>query len=122
MSDWYERMIPETVDLHGPGIYVWEIEGAGIYVGKARRLSRRLRAYPRSVKNIQQHRPYRKSDPDGFREVHRALAAACAEGRKVTLRIAEVCAETDLNVREAYWIGEIGTLNRTLARGVADPT
>ena len=113
MSNWYERLIPDDVNLHGPGIYVWEIEGVGVYVGKARRLSRRIRAYPRSVENIQGGRPYRRSNPDGFRDVHRALAAACAEGRRVTLRIAEVCTEAELSAREAYWIGAIGTLNRT---------
>ena len=33
----------------------------------------------------------------------------------MTLWIAEVCTEADLSAREAYWIGEIGTLNRTTA-------
>lgn len=116
MSDWYERRISEDVNLHGPGIYVWEIDGVGTYVGKARRLAKRLPAYPRSVRNIQGGRPYRRNNPDGFREVHKALAAACAEGRRVTLWIAEVCTEDELNAREAYWIGQIGTLNRTLGR------
>lgn len=115
MGDWYTIELPD-----GPGIYRWTIEPPDgppqVYIGKARRLSLRLRQYIKNVENLRGGRDYRKGDPTGFRVVHVALAEAVEKRHKVTLSIVEACAEEDLSTREAYWIAKSGTLNGTVAK------
>lgn len=72
-------------------IYMWEIHDeddtlTGRYVGKAKGGSKRPRRhYKRNVRRLLQNRPYRKSNPEGYRKVHRHLAKADRLGHKITL-------------------------------------
>ena len=82
---------PQGVTLDKPGIYEWAItypDGSiRRYVGKYTRRSRPMREYHANVERILDQRPYRKASPEGFRRVHRELAAAASEGRTVVLTI-----------------------------------
>ncbi|MCP9482717.1 hypothetical protein NNA36_12170 [Shimia sp. CNT1-13L.2] len=97
-----------------PGIYSWEIEGRGVYVGKYTRKSRPLSEYNKNVRNLLNGKPYRRSKPDGFREIHRALAEAVTLERTIILKLVENCPSELLNERERHWIAQIarGDLNR----------
>ncbi|WP_199711893.1 hypothetical protein [Alginatibacterium sediminis] len=72
-------------------IYMWEIHGedgalTGCYVGKAKGGSKRpKRHYKRNVRRLLQNQPYRKSNPEGYRKVHRALTEATRCGHRITL-------------------------------------
>lgn len=94
-------------DLHGAGIYLWQV-GDESYVGKASRLSRRLHQYLRNVDRIETGRPYRRANPDGFRRIHRALHAAKAGNARVMLTILESCERGPcLLDRERHWIAKL---------------
>lgn len=107
---WYRVEIVSGVDLAKPGIYEWRIDGVGTYIGKYTRATRPFREYALNVARIQQGRPYRSRKPNGFRRIHRELAAA--KGRvAITLTILENVAPERLAIREAEVIRERGTLN-----------
>ena len=84
---------PSAVDEARPLIYLWEVSDdlhvVYRYVGKADRGALRPRKhYTRNVRNLLAELPYRPSDPDGYREVHRQLAAATGNRHSVvTLRL-----------------------------------
>jgi len=103
--------VADGVDLDLPGIYVWEIEGVGTYIGKYTRRTRPLLEYERNVIKILSGRPYRPQKPTAFRRIHRELHAAHVEGRQITLTILENCMPSDLTRRERELILERGTLN-----------
>lgn len=112
--------ILEGVTLDKPGIYEWAITYSDgtirRYVGKYTRRSRPMREYRANVERILDQRPYRKASPEGFRYVHRELAAAASEGRAVVLTILENAPLEDLNRREQALIRERGaTLNGSAA-------
>lgn len=92
-QNWYQELLVEGVDPTQPGIYEWRIEGAGAYIGQYTHASRPRRAYGRNVANILDGRAYRKGKPDEFRSVHRALAQAVREGRRITLSLIENVAD-----------------------------
>ncbi|MGE0684641.1 MAG: hypothetical protein AB7P69_27505 [Candidatus Binatia bacterium] len=112
-ADRFTFVVVDGVDLTRPGIYEWEIEGVGIYIGKYKRISRPQRAYARSVANLLANRPYRKSRQDRFRGIHHALADAVRQKRNVKLTILENPPAWKINSRELELIAERGTLNRT---------
>ena len=59
----------------------------GRYVGKAKMgAGRPLKDYPRNVAKIRADRPYRISNPTGFRRIHLALAEAERTGLQITLQ------------------------------------
>lgn len=72
-------------------IYMWEIYAldgtvVGRYVGKAKNGSKRpIKHYRRNVDRLLSGKPYRKSNPEGFRKVHRALAHAVTSGYGIKL-------------------------------------
>lgn len=83
--------LPCAVDEGRALIYLWEVyDGDRViycYVGKAHRGAKRPRKhYQRNVANLLGDRPYRRSNPGGYREVHRSLAVAARKGYRVTLR------------------------------------
>lgn len=107
---------PGGLTLDKPGIYEWAItypDGSiRRYVGKYTRRNRPMREYRANVERVLDTHPYRKAAPDGFRHVHRELAAAAAKGREVVLTILENALPEDLNCREQALIRERGaTLN-----------
>ena len=99
-EDWFIASPPSK----GAGIYEWRIEGVGVYVGQAKRLAARMRAYPNNVRKLLEGRPWRKSADRPFRDVHYALRDAHEAGASVTFSILENCPPELLNERERYWI------------------
>ena len=57
-------VIPEGIDLGQPGIYAWDIEGVGTYIGQSKNLRSRVREYPNNIRKLAEALPYRKSKPD----------------------------------------------------------
>lgn len=116
MSEWgtlvFERDIRAEIDLELPGIYEWRIAGSGSYVGKSRKLKRRLREYPNNLRKLGLGLPYRAGKPELFRLVHREMLLAHSEGRKVVFTVIENCPLDQLTERERFWINCRGTLNR----------
>jgi len=110
-ADWYQHEIREGVRLDLPGIYEWIVEGSGRYIGKYTHQSRPFREYERNVLRILRGHAYRPRKPDGFRRIHRSLAQAVLDGRRITLVILENCSLDRLHAREAELIAERGTLN-----------
>ncbi len=51
------------------GIYLWEIEGVGSYVGETRDLASRLREYPNNIRKLLLGLPYRKAKAVSFRRI-----------------------------------------------------
>ncbi len=103
-----------------PGIYQWEIEGVGIYIGKYSRVSGPRWAYGSNVLRLLREQPYQPSDPGGFRLIHERLAEAVLDERPVTLTFLENCKVESLLEREAWWIAQRGTLNGMRARRIDD--
>ena len=110
-KNWYTLIENDGATLSLPGIYEWEIEGAGSYIGRYTHRYRPMREYERNVFKISTGRAYRPSKPDGFRRIHRELELAYRQGRAITLIIVENCMVSDLNQREAFHISDRGTLN-----------
>ena len=89
-------------DLDGPGIYQWFLDGVAIYTGQSRYLASRLRQYQRNMTRIKGGLPYRRGNPDGFREIHRRLFQAVRQGVAPEFRIVEQCPIHLLNDRERH--------------------
>lgn len=89
MVEWYTETTAANVDCSLPGIYEWRIEEIGVYIGQYTSVTRPRRAYEVSVSRIQNGKPYRKGNPTGFRQIHRALEKAVQDGRRITLTIVE---------------------------------
>ncbi len=110
--DWYvEAPKPPNFDENRPGLYEWRIEGKGSYIGQYRWISRPRREYGLNVARLINDLPYRKGKPDGFRRIHRELASALMEGRRIELVFLENGERPALNARETELIRERGKLN-----------
>ena|ERR1700677_1809584 len=104
-ENWFVRMPPDDgIDINSAGIYEWRIDGIGVYVGQARMLASRIRAYPNNVRKILDGRPWRKNSKRPFRNVHHRLQDAHEARTLVTVSVLENCAPESLNERERYWI------------------
>ena len=106
------------VDIDRPGLYEWRIEGTGSYIGQYRWISRPRREYGLNVARLINGLPYRKGNLDGFRRIHRELAAALMEGRRIELVILENGERPALNDRERELIRERGNLNGPGEKGL----
>ncbi len=104
--------IAQGIDLDLPGIYEWRIEGSGSYIGKSKRLKRRLREYPNNVRKLALNLPYRAGKPTSFRAIHHEMFRAHVDGRPVVFSVIENCPLERLNEREQFWIKSRGSLNR----------
>src|ERR1035437_4737306 len=110
-ADWRSYVVAEGVDTELPGIYEWQIEGVGSYIGRYSDISRPTRAYDRHVENLLNDRKvYRPKNPDGYRRIHRELIKAYLEGRTVKLTILENVERANLSRRERELIIERGAL------------
>jgi hypothetical protein len=101
----------QTVAFDQSLIYMWEIRDQsgtllGRYVGKAKEGAKRpLTHYKRNVENILTGKPYRKSNPEGYRSIHVALAEAHRHGHRITLSfLCNVQATENINEAERQWI------------------
>ena len=113
-EDWFHLEIAPGVDCSKPGIYRWTIKGGvsdEVYIGKYKHFNRPKLDYGRNVTHLRNGQSYRKSNPDGFRKIHEALANAVQEGHQITLTILENPSRADINRRERELIQEYGTLN-----------
>ena len=108
---WYRLVIPEGVDPSLPGIYQWDIDGIGTYVGRYTHSTRPLIEYEANVLKIIDGRPYRPKKPNSFRAVHTALHMGHVSGRQITLTILENCPLHQLDDREKELVKERGSLN-----------
>jgi hypothetical protein len=96
--------VNKVVDDASPLVYMWEIRSHHdevIYrdVGRSLNGAKRPREdYQRNVANLRDGLPYRASNPDGFREVHRQLYQASLEGFAIRLYLLRnVAAGDDIN-------------------------
>ncbi|RWB89233.1 MAG: hypothetical protein EOQ52_12725 [Mesorhizobium sp.] len=110
-SGWYSYVLPENVDEKRPGIYQWNIDGVGSYIGKYTWINRPKQEYEKNILKILNGRPYRPQKPAGFRRIHRELFEAARKGLAITLTILENVEPALLNQRERELIAERGTLN-----------
>jgi hypothetical protein len=105
----YDHVSGADPDKHG--IYEWKIAGRGSYIGKYTVFSDRCRDYRRNLSNLRAGRPYRKSNEDGFRRIHRELSDANLKGLSITLVLLENVDPSDINRRKRELIAERGALN-----------
>ena len=114
MSDeWFGLVIPRDIDRNKPGLYEWTIQGVGSYIGTFTHISRPLHEYTRNVERLLAELPYRPRKPNGFRDIHRALAEARRNESRITLTILGNVDPELINERELMLIDDRGTLNRT---------
>jgi len=88
-EDWCEFCIEPDVDESLPGIYVWTIDGRDTYVGKYSHVDRPRHAYRRNVERKLNGENYRPGNPDGFRDIHKALAEAFEAEKPITVTLIE---------------------------------
>ena len=86
------------------GVYQWSIEGVGVYVGKAKVLRDRLRAYPRNVLAMIEGRSWHGNPAREYRAIHKALREAHDAETLVTVTVLEVCDPDIRAERERHWI------------------
>jgi hypothetical protein len=103
-TKWFEYSVANGVDEGKPGIYQWTIDGVCAYIGKYSHIDRPKKQYGRNVERKINLKPYRKSNKDGFRRIHEALAEAVRENRKIQLRILRNADPADLNACEQAFI------------------
>jgi hypothetical protein len=108
---WCCYCVNDGVDTKKPGIYQWRIEGAGSYIGKYGRIRRPTKEYRRNLIGLLNSRAYRKANPDGYRRIHRELASAHRDGRRIELIILENVCAAKINERERELIKSLGNLN-----------
>lgn len=96
--------INNVVDDSVPLVYMWEIRnhrGEVIYRDVGRSLNGATRPredYRRNVANLRDNLPYRASNPNGFRDVHRQMYQASLEGFPIRLYLLQnVAPEDDIN-------------------------
>lgn len=113
------QVLPHTLNEALPLIYMWEIYEpsgglVGRYVGKAKSgATRPLRHYTRNVVNILLSKPYRKTNPTGYRRVHLALAEADRKGHQITLQfLCNIAFDENINELERKYIRAYGCSGR----------
>ncbi|EJL6500049.1 hypothetical protein NMS05_003530, partial [Vibrio cholerae] len=94
-------------------IYMWEIYDktdvlVGRYVGKAKNGAKRpLKHYKRNVARLIAGKPYRKSNPNSYRVVHKALADAVDKNYVIKLYfLANINEGEDINQVEQALINQ----------------
>jgi hypothetical protein len=107
----YQYEVENGIDEAKPGIYKWTIDGIGSYIGKYKSIRRPKEQYRQNVRRLLQGGDYRKSKPGAYRRIHRELAQALLDGRKIELRILENVDPAKINARERELIRLYGSLN-----------
>ena len=100
---WY-LIVTQGFDLDKPGIYEWRIGDIGLYVGKAKRLRRRIRDYPNNIRRMIEGLPWHGNDAKQYRGIHYELRTAYDAGVEVRVQILENCLAEDRAFRERAWI------------------
>lgn len=100
---WYTiREGDEGSGLGASGIYQWRLNGVAIYTGQASNLASRLRQYENNLTRLEGDLPYRRGNPDGFRDIHHGLFRAVREGIVPEFQVVEFCSSASLNERERH--------------------
>ena len=99
-------------DESAPVIYLWMVvwpDGrTDSYVGQSKSgANRPLKHYKRNVKRFNAGRPYRKSNPDGWRRVHLAMAECMVAGGAIHLSLIANTSHSDINALERHYIREL---------------
>lgn len=102
-DDWFYLAVDPSI-MHEAGIYQWLIEGVGVYVGKAKVLRHRVRAYPNNVRKMIEGRPWHGNPKRDYREIHKALRKAYDNGTRITVTVLETCDPADRADCERRWI------------------
>ena len=112
---WFDLDVAPGVHLNQPGIYIWEIEDVGKYIGEYTRIKRPTKRYAWKVRQIVNEQPqHDELNPIGFGHIHKALAKAHLQGNKIVLHVAEnVPDPKERHSRQAKLIAKCGNLNRT---------
>lgn len=97
--DWYTA--PDH-PIDGGGIYQWWIDGVPRYTGRAINLRSRLAQYERNIARFRTGGDYRRSNPAGWRAIHRILLGAIRDRANIQFRVIETCDSSRLNERERY--------------------
>ncbi len=100
----HRNVISNGLDWELPGIYMWEIEGIGKYIGRYTAKRRPFNEYCNNIRKICQKQPYRPQKPDKFRLIHKALHNAMHDGHSITLSLLENVRRDALSEREKYWL------------------
>lgn len=87
---WYDEIKMAGVKSELPGLYEWRIEGVGCSIGQYTHARRPRREYGLNVGRILAARPYRKSNPEGSRQIHRKLANAVNAGCRIENEVDKV--------------------------------
>jgi len=90
--------------MNAAGIYEWRIDGAGVYIGKAKCLRKRIRAYPNNVRRMMNGRPWHGNHAKDYRPIHHALRQAYVSNAVVSVAVLEVCDPAERAARERFWI------------------
>lgn len=101
---WWTLVVSPEIDHAKPGIYEWRIGSHSVYIGKSKRLLKRISEYPNNVRKLLAREPYRRGKPTKFRVIHHSLRMAHDELISVTVIVLETCEEADLTKREHHWI------------------
>jgi hypothetical protein len=101
---WFQLAIDPSLNMDAAGVHQWSIEGVGVYIGKAKVLSTRLRAYPRNVIAMMEGRPWHGNPLKEYRKIHKALCKAHDNGTVVTVTVLEICDPSVRAEREGHWI------------------
>jgi hypothetical protein len=88
-ADWFVMFKADGIDRSKPLLYEWSIESVGFYIGQTIQVTRRIVEYEQNLQNFLAGRPYRKNNRDGFRCIHRALAKAIEEDKKIYFTLLE---------------------------------
>ena len=102
-DSWYRLDARPGVDLDQPGIIEWRVEGHGIEIGKATRISDRIDDAAGNLRDMVAGNDYHIEGSD-FRAVHYALLAAYQQQTPTTLAVLETCARDVLTTRRRYWL------------------
>ncbi len=105
-SDWYAVICDDQLSLDSPGIYEWRLTGIGVYVGKALKLRRRIRAYPNNVRRMLIGLPWHGNAMKDYRTIHHSLRRAFDESLPVAVVILENCDAGVIAARERSWIAQ----------------
>lgn len=106
-SDWYQLVVSSGVDLERPGLYEWRIDHRASYIGQCGSFRRPQCDYTRNLRRLFRGLPYRQSNPDGYRRVHRELAKAVRDSAPIWLVCLENVDDRQLrNRREREVIAE----------------
>lgn len=114
-ADWFTVETIDGATLNLPGIYRWEIDGVGVYVGRYTWPSR-LKEYRKNVARLHADEAYRPSNSYGFRAIHRALASASQKGCRIKFVVVENCSRDQLNERERWHISLLADAHRLNGR------